>query len=188
MFKIVRFPEKVKPFFKPLDDLFHWDHAQYFKTLVLLMVFAWGRRTITSLYRHLDEPNWHHRSRFNNFLNLLRWPAPQALQMKASELITHVGPKPGDTLLLILDDSQKQKRGKHMQAVGWIKDPLSGSRRVASFFITYLCLTSPLRGSTLYGLWQGPYESSRQTHSIISFIAAMIVGRYSLTIKIIFVS
>jgi hypothetical protein len=126
MFKIVRFPEKVNPFFKPLDHLFHWDHAEYFRTLVLLIVFAWGRRTITSLYRHLDEPNWHHRSRFNNFLNLLRWPAPQALQMKASELITHLAPKPGDTLLLILDDSKKQKRGKHMQAVGWIKDPLSG--------------------------------------------------------------
>jgi len=126
MFKIVRFPEKVKPFFESLDDLFHWDHAEYFRTLVLLIVFAWGRRNIASLCRHLDEQNWHHRSRFNNFLKLLRWPAQQALQMKASELIKYLRPKPGDTLLLILDDSKKQKRGKHMQAVGWIKDPLSG--------------------------------------------------------------
>lgn len=126
MFKIVRFPQKLDSFFHPLENLFHWNHAEYFKTLVLLITFAWGRRNIASLYRHLDERNWHHRSRFNNFLNLLRWPAPQALHMTASTLIQTLHPAPGETLLLILDDSKKQKRGKAMQAVGWIKDPLTG--------------------------------------------------------------
>ena len=126
MFKIVRFPQKLNSFFDPLHNLFHWNHAEYFKTLVLLMVFAWGRRNIASLYRHLEERNWHHRSRFNNFLGLLRWPAPQVLQIKALDLVCLLQPQPGDTILLILDDSKKQKRGKHMQAVGWVKDPMSG--------------------------------------------------------------
>ena len=126
MFKIVRFPQKLDSFFRPLDKFFHWNHAEYFKTLVLLMTFAWGRRNIASLHRHLDERNWPHRSRFNNFLNLLRWPAAQALSMKASDLIQTLHPQPGETLLLILDDSKKPKHGKAMQAVGWIKDPLTG--------------------------------------------------------------
>ena len=146
MFKIVRFPDKVNPFFEPLDELFHWNHAEYFKTLVLLITFAWGRRNISSLYRHLDEKNWHHRSRFNSFMNLLRWPAQQALQMKASELIKGLNPKPGDTLLLILDDSKKLKRGKHMQAVGWIKDPLSGQTIKGHQF---LAATLSFRGYTI---------------------------------------
>lgn len=126
MFKIVRFPQKLNPFFEPLENLFHWKHAKYFKTLVLLMTFAWGRRTIASLYRHLDEKHFNHRSRFNNFMNLLRWPAHQALQLKASDLLGALNPQPGDTVLMMLDDSKKLKRGKHMQAVGWIKDPMTG--------------------------------------------------------------
>jgi hypothetical protein len=126
MFKIVRFPKKLESFFAPLEGLFHWNHHEYFRTLVVLIVFSWGRRNITALYRHLDGQHWHHRSRFNNFLNLLRWPAQQALQLKASELMGRLDLKTGDTLFLIIDDSKKQKRGKAMRAVGWIKDPLSG--------------------------------------------------------------
>ncbi len=55
MFKIVRFPKKLESFFDSLHDSFHWDHFSYFRTLVLLITIAWGRRNITSLYRHLDN-------------------------------------------------------------------------------------------------------------------------------------
>ena len=118
MFKIVRFPKKLDSFFDSLENSFHWNHAEYFKTFVLLMAFAWGRRNVSSLYRHLDERNWHHRSRFNNFLSVLRWPAQQVLQMKASDLIRMLKPKPGDTLLLILDDLGTQS------ATPWAREKL----------------------------------------------------------------
>ena len=106
MLKIVRFTKKLESFFVPLEGLFHWNHHEYFRTLVLLIAFSWGRRNITALYRHLDEQHWHHRSRFNNFLNLLRWPAQKALELKASELIDRLDLKPGDTLFLIIYTGQ----------------------------------------------------------------------------------
>jgi hypothetical protein len=125
MFKIVRFPKKLESFFQPLENQFHWDHFEYFRTLVLLFVFAWGRRNISSLYRHLDSRNQPHRSRFNNFLNVGRWEPKVALQLKAHELLALLNPQKGEVIELILDDSKKQKRGKTMDAVGWIHDPVT---------------------------------------------------------------
>jgi len=126
MFKIVRFPKKLESFFDSLEDSFHWDHFQYFRTLVLLIVIAWGRRNISSLYRHLDSRTQPHRSRFNNFLNVGRCDYAVVLQLKAHELLALLSPQKGDLIELILDDSKKQKRGKKMEAVSWIHDPVSG--------------------------------------------------------------
>jgi hypothetical protein len=126
MFKIVRFPKKLESFFDSLQSQFHWDHFEYFRTLVLLIVVAWGRRNIASLYRHLDSRTQPHRSRFNNFLNVGRSQPQVALQLKAHELLALLHPQKGDMIELILDDSKKQKRGKKMEAVSWIHDPVSG--------------------------------------------------------------
>jgi len=126
MFKIVRFPQKLESFFDSLQSQFHWDHFQYFRTLVLLVVIAWGRRNIASLYRHLDRRTQPHRSRFNNFLHVGRWQPQVTLQLKAHELLERLHPQKGDIIELILDDSKKQKRGQKMEAVGWIHDPVTG--------------------------------------------------------------
>ena len=146
MFKIVRLPKKLKPFFHSLEGHFHWNHFDYFQTLVVLTAFVWGRRNVSALYRHLDERKWPHRSRFNNFLNVFRWSPEQTLRLKASELLNGLAPKPGDTILLIIDDSKKRKRGKHMQAVGWIKDPLSGCTIKGHQYVT---ATLSFRGYTI---------------------------------------
>lgn len=126
MFKIVRFPKKLESFFDSLCDQFHWDHFEYFRTLVLLITISWGRRNISNLYRHLDDRRQPHRSRFNNFLNVGRWDPAVVLQVKAAELLAALKPKQGEVIEFILDDSKKQKRGKVMEAVNWIHDPLSG--------------------------------------------------------------
>jgi SRSO17 transposase len=126
MFKIVRFPSKLDNFFCSLTNEFLWDHFNYFRTLVLLIAFGWGKRNISSLYRHLDHETWCHRSRFNNFLHIGRWRPDEALSQKAYELIDKVKPRKKDEIYLIIDDSKKQKHGKIMDAVGWIRDPLIG--------------------------------------------------------------
>lgn len=126
MFKIVRFPSKLNTFFRSLTTKFHWDHFEYFRILVLLIAFGWGRRNITALYRYLDTVRFRHRSRFNNFLNKGRWSPEKALAEKAYELLARLKGRPGEVVELIIDDSKKGKRGKHMDAVGWIHDPLTG--------------------------------------------------------------
>ena len=125
MFKIVRFPKNLESFFDSLESQFHWDHLQYFRTLVLLVVIAWGRRNISSLYRHLDSRNQPHRSRFNNFLLVGRWDCGCALRQKAMELLARLAPEAGETVELVIDDSKKEKRGRRMDAVGWIHDPVT---------------------------------------------------------------
>jgi len=125
MFKIVRFPSKLNTFFRSLTNEFHWDHFGYFRTLVLLIGISWARRNISSLYRHLDERNQPHRSRFNNFLLIGRWDCEGALRKKAMELLASLKPCRGETVELIIDDSKKEKRGKRMDAVGWIHDPVT---------------------------------------------------------------
>jgi len=128
MFKIVRFPRKLETFFHSLSDQFHWEHFEYFRMLVLLMAFAWGRRTITNLYRHLDDSTHSHRTRFNNFFNVGRWDPEEFLAFKAHELLKILKPKKGEVAELIIDSSNKQKKGKRMEAVGWIYDPVSGRK------------------------------------------------------------
>src|SRR3989338_7247189 len=115
MFKIVHIPPKLKSFFDSLQNQFHFNHFDYFQTLVLLIAFSWGRRNIAALYRHLDSRNQPHRSRFNNFLNVGRCDWPVALQMKARELLAMLKPDKGDVVEFIIDDSKKQKRGKTME-------------------------------------------------------------------------
>ena len=41
MFKIVRFPKKLESFFDSLKNQFHWNHFEYFRTLVLLITISW---------------------------------------------------------------------------------------------------------------------------------------------------
>ena len=136
MFKIVRFPSKLKSFFNSLEHQFHFNHFEYFQTLVLLIAFSWGRRNIAALYRHLDSRNQPHRSRFNNFLNVDRCDWPVVLQMKARELLAMLNPNKDETIEFIIDDSKKQKRGKVMEAVGWIRDPLTGRNIRGHQFVT----------------------------------------------------
>jgi hypothetical protein len=146
MFKIVRFPSKLKSFFDPLQNQFHFNHFQYFQMLVLLIAFSWGRRNITTLYRHLDSRNQPHRSRFNNFLSVGRCNYAHVLQIKAYDLLNLLKPDKGETIEFILDDSKKQKRGKHMEAVGWIRDPLTGKSIRGHQFVT---ATIRFRGYTI---------------------------------------
>jgi SRSO17 transposase len=121
MFRIVRVPASLDKFFLTLRPRFHWDHFDYFRLLVLVMAFAWGRRHVTNLYRYLEAQ--HHRTRFNNFFLVQRWDPEAALRQKARELLRALHPQPGETLYLSIDDSQKAKRGQSMDAVAKMKDP-----------------------------------------------------------------
>jgi hypothetical protein len=65
MFRIIRVPRSLDKFFRPLHHHFHWDHFEYFRLLVLVMAFTWGRHNVANLCRYLDIQR--HRTRFNNF-------------------------------------------------------------------------------------------------------------------------
>jgi SRSO17 transposase len=122
MFRIVRIPPSLDTFFHPLQSCFHWDHFTYFRLLVLVTAFAWGRRNVANLYRYLEAR--HHRTRFNHFFLVQRWDPEAALRQKAHELLRALHPGQGDVLYVGIDDSKKAKRGKAMDAVAKMKDPM----------------------------------------------------------------
>ena len=123
MFRIVRVPSSLDKFFQPLKGHFHWDHFTYFRLLVLAMAVMWGRRNVAHLYRHLDAE--HHRTRFNNFFLVERWAPEAALRQQAHALLRSLHPGKGAILYMLLDDSKKAKRGKCMDAVAKMKDPVT---------------------------------------------------------------
>jgi SRSO17 transposase len=123
MFRIIRVPVILDKFFCPLRSHFRWNHWLYFRLLVLAMAFVWGRRNVTNLYRYLDAPP--HRTRFNNFFLVERWNPEAALRQKAQELLRALRPGKGDTVYVIIDDSKTAKRGKTMEAVAKMKDPVT---------------------------------------------------------------
>jgi SRSO17 transposase len=123
MFKIARFPKKLNKFFDSLANEFHWEHHRYFKEIVLLIGFSFGRKNVASLYRHMDAEN--HRTRYNNFLEKARWDPEVLLRQKAMEMLKTMKPKPDETIYLVIDDSKSKKRGKKMEAIGKIFDTSS---------------------------------------------------------------
>jgi SRSO17 transposase len=123
MFRMIRVPFVLDEFFHTLQPHFHWNHFAYFRVLVVVIAFAWGRRNMASLYRHLDAQ--HHRTRFNNFFLVARWAPEAALLQKAQELVRALHPRKDETLYLVIDDSKTAKRGIHMDAVAKMKDPVT---------------------------------------------------------------
>jgi len=121
MFRLRRVPPSLDKFFRPLHGHFHWDHFTYFRLLVLTMACMWGRRNIANVPRYLDAAA--HRTRCNNFFLVERWDPAAALRQKAQELLHALRPGTGETLYLVIDDSQKATRGKAMDAVAKMKDP-----------------------------------------------------------------
>jgi SRSO17 transposase len=61
--------------------------------------------------------NHHSRQSIGFFLTKAHWDAPQLLAQTALDVLRSLGWKPGTVLDVVLDDTQKKKRGKHMEAV-----------------------------------------------------------------------
>lgn len=136
MFKVQEIPRVIVPFFEDLKRHFLWDHHAYCQTLVFLIAFAYGRRNVSNLYRHLDGRQHSHRSRFNNFFLVGRWDPKLALREKANHLLSDLKPKAGETIYLLLDDSKNKKRGKKMEAVSKLKDPVNNCFMMGHQYVT----------------------------------------------------
>jgi hypothetical protein len=106
-----------------LEQHFHWTHFTYFRLLVVTIAFMWGWRNVANVYRYLEAPS--HRTRFHNFFLVARWDPEAVLHQKAQEVLQALHPKPGEPFYLVIDDSQKAKRGQGMDAVAKMKDPVA---------------------------------------------------------------
>jgi SRSO17 transposase len=91
---------------------------QHFWRVVVVLAAAQEGHSLSKM----EDATCERRSRqaISNFLTVAEWNAPELLQQTALDQLQALGFRPGDTLYLVVDDTQKRKRGKLMAAVSKI--------------------------------------------------------------------
>jgi len=113
--RIGRFPAFGKRFFRRVRKLIGCCHFAHFWRVVVALAAMNGRRNL----KRIEEAcrNHHTRQSIGFFLTRAHWDAPEALQQTALDTLKHLGWKLNHRLYVLLDDTQKRKRGKRMDAV-----------------------------------------------------------------------
>lgn len=113
-----KFPPFGKRFFRQARKLIGSCHFEHFWRIVAILASLEQGRSLTKFE---DATNaWRSRQAISNFLTLGEWNAPALLQQTALDQLQRLRFRPGDTVYLLLDDTQKRKRGKLMAAVSKI--------------------------------------------------------------------
>ncbi|HMP03662.1 MAG TPA: transposase [Gemmatales bacterium] len=116
--KITRFPPFGKRFFRLARKLIGACQFQHFWRMVLAVAGMQGRRSLQRIELLTDQQR--SRQAIAHFLTRAEWDAPGLLWETALDALKQLGYRPGDTIYLLLDDTQKRKRGKQMDAVSKI--------------------------------------------------------------------
>jgi hypothetical protein len=113
--RIGKFPPFGKRFFRRARKLCGSCNFEHFWRAVCAIASLHGRRSIQRL-RDVTG-GYCTRQAIAYFLNHATWNAPEALRQTARDTLTQLGYRPGDTIYILLDDTQKRKRGRVMDAV-----------------------------------------------------------------------
>ena len=115
--RIGKFPFFGKRFFRLARKLTGSCHFGHFWRLVVAIASIHGRRSLSRLRDAVQESESRTRQAISHFLTQAEWDSPEVLRQTALDTLLQLGWKPGDMLYGILDDTQKRKRGKRMDAV-----------------------------------------------------------------------
>jgi SRSO17 transposase len=116
--KMTRFPFFGKRFFRRARKLVGCCHFAHLWRVVTALAASTGRPSL----RKLEKLTNRRRSRQSVafFLTQAQWDAPELLRQTALDTLVRLGWKPGQTVYVVLDDTQQQKRAKRMDAVSQI--------------------------------------------------------------------
>lgn len=116
--RIGRFPPFGKRFFRLARKLIGNCHFAHFWRVVVAIAGMHGRRSLDGMQKLFR--NRRTRQAISHFLTQAEWDAPEVLRQTALDRLKELGCRRGETVYLILDDTQKRKRGKLMAAVSKI--------------------------------------------------------------------
>jgi SRSO17 transposase len=116
--KITRFPFFGKRFFRQARKTLGCCEFQHLWRLVTAIAAMHGRRSLQRIETLTNRERT--RQAIAHFLTRAEWDAPAQLWQTALNSLKQLGYRAGDLLYLILDDTQKRKRGKQMAAVSKI--------------------------------------------------------------------
>lgn len=116
--RIGRFPPFGKRFFRRARKLIGTCHFAHFWRAVTSLAALQGRRSLKKIEAACR--NHHSRQSVGFFLTKAHWDAPRVLAETALDTLKRLGWRAGEPLDLVLDDTQKKKRGKQMDALSKI--------------------------------------------------------------------
>lgn len=116
--KISRFPFFGKRFFRQARKMLGSCAFQHLWRLVVAIAAMHGRRSLKRIEDLIGKDRT--RQAISHFLTQSEWDAPALLWQSALGTLKQLGFRAGDLLYLILDDTQKRKRGKRMAAISKI--------------------------------------------------------------------
>lgn len=113
--KVGKFPPFGKRFFRLARKLIGSCHFQHLWRVVVALAAMQGRRSLKRMQSLFQDRRT--RQAIADFLKKAAWDAPEVLRRQALDLLKQLGCRAGDTVYLVLDDTQKQKRGRKMDAL-----------------------------------------------------------------------
>lgn len=116
--RIGRFPPFCKRFFRRARKLIGPCQFAHFWRVVVAIAGMNGRRSLVRIEKLCKGRRT--RQAIAHFLTQAHWNAPEALRQTALETLRALGCRAGDTVYVAIDDTQKRKRGKRMDAVSKI--------------------------------------------------------------------
>jgi SRSO17 transposase len=113
-----KFPVFGKRFFRRARKLIGSCQFAHFWRVVVALAAMNGRRSLG----RIEEAAKQRRSRqaISHFLTQAEWDAPEVLRQTALDTLKALGWQPGQTVHIAIDDTQKRKRAKRMDAVSKI--------------------------------------------------------------------
>jgi hypothetical protein len=118
MVTIHRFPPFGKRFFKRIRKLIGNGHFSHLWRIVLAIATLTGRKSQSKTTKLFSGRRT--RQAIAHFLTHAQWNASELLLENSFSVLKRLGWTKGQTLYLVLDDTQKQKRAKQMDAVSKI--------------------------------------------------------------------
>jgi hypothetical protein len=127
MFKLVKVPSKLSPFLAGFSDLFTRPSFSSFCHITSAIAICNKSKTVYNLHETMADNNEKKgRSSYNWFITNGDWDEDEIAQRKADLFFEEMHLKAGDRILLIIDDTYNEKKGKHTEGVGKFYDHSKG--------------------------------------------------------------
>lgn len=132
--------EQLPPTFRQeihhFKDLFTKPSYHSLEHLTEGIITCHKPRNVMNLHESLHKDERKSRTAYEYFFNDAKWDDVEVAQRKAEAFYDAVGLKPGDTLILAIDDTHKEKKGNKTDGVGSFYDSTKGEFIWGNNFIT----------------------------------------------------
>jgi len=135
--KVIGIPDELEDPFEAFQGCFTSPGHESMRQLTTSIIACSDKpRNLQNLHAKLGDGFKKSRTAYEYFLNQGKWRDTEVARRKAELFYDAVGIKSGDTVLLIIDDTHKEKKGKATAGVGSFFDHSKGGYIWGNNFVT----------------------------------------------------